>query len=380
MGDPFVIRTDTVGQMNVLDGISGFTIEPHLIRVFDAEDRRGAARAGDGTMSTEPDSTVGQTEELVIEAREAQRRRKPGRIVRVGDHLKREWQLYVMLIPTILWLLVFPLQADVRAADRIQGLLDLPRRRGQSLDRLEHFQTLFGNDQFLRALKNTIIISFYGLIFGFPMPILLALMFNEILKETFKKTAQTIVYLPHFVSSVIIAGIVITAFSPTAGIVNTFLGWFGIEPIYFLTKPEWFRPIFVGTGIWQEAGFQSIVYLAAIAGVSPTLYESAVVDGASRWQMMWKITVPSILPTIIIMLIIRIGNMLEVSFEMIILLYQPATYQTADVVNTFIYRQGIQGGQYDLAAAAGLFNAVVAFVLVMTANTISKRYSRTSLW
>ena len=178
----------------------------------------------------------------------------------------------------------------------------------------------------------------------------------------------------------IIAGIVITSFSPSAGIVNTILGWFGVDPIYFLIKPEWFRPIFVGTTIWQEAGFQSIVYLAAIAGVSPTLYESAVVDGASRWQMMWKITIPSIMPTIIIMLIIRIGNMLEVSFEMIILLYQPATYETADVVNTFIYRQGVQGGQYDFAAAAGLFNAVVAFVLVMTANAISKRYSRTSLW
>ena len=245
---------------------------------------------------------------------------------------------------------------------------------------LEHFHTLFGSDQFIRALKNTIYISLLSLAFGFPVPILLALMFNEVLNQTFKKTAQTIVYLPHFISSVIIAGIVITAFSPSAGIVNTILEWFGVDPIYFLTKAEWFRPIFVGTTIWQEAGFQSIVYLAAIAGVSPTLYESAVVDGASRWQMMWKITVPSIMPTIIIMLIIRIGNMLEVSFEMIILLYQPATYSTADVVNTFIYRQGLQGGQYDLAAAAGLFNAVVAFVLVMTANTVSKRYSRTSLW
>ena len=212
------------------------------------------------------------------------------------------------------------------------------------------------------------------------MPILLAVMFNEVLHQKFKKAAQTIVYLPHFISSVIIAGIVITAFSPSAGIVNTVLGWFGMDSVYFLTKPEWFRPIFVGTTIWQEAGFQSIVYLAAIAGISPTLYESAVVDGASRWQMIWKITIPSILPTIIIMLIIRIGNMLEVSFEMIFLLYQPATYETADVVNTFIYRQGVQGGQYDLAAAAGLFNAVVAFVLVMTANAISKRYSRTSLW
>ncbi|MBV2361557.1 ABC transporter permease subunit [Thalassococcus sp. CAU 1522] len=331
-------------------------------------------------MSTETDPTTGRTEKLVVRASESQRFRRSGRMERIGDHLKREWQLYVMLLPTILWLLVFlykpmyGLQIAFKDYSIFRGIA------GSPWIGLEHFETLFSSEQFLRALKNTIIISFYGLLFGFPVPILLALMFNEVLNQRFKKTAQTIVYLPHFISSVIIAGIVITAFSPSAGIVNTILGWFGMDSIYFLTKPEWFRPIFIGTGIWQEAGFQSIVYLAAIAGVSPTLYESAVVDGASRWQMMWKITIPSIMPTIIIMLIIRIGNILEVSFEMIILLYQPATYQTADVVNTFIYRQGIQGGQYDFAAAAGLFNAVVAFILVMTANTISKRYSRTSLW
>jgi len=245
---------------------------------------------------------------------------------------------------------------------------------------IEHFETLFANSQFLRAVKNTIFISALSLIFGFPVPIFLALMFNEIINAIYKKTAQTIVYLPHFISTVIIAGIVITAFSPSAGIINTVIGWFGIDPIYFLTKPEWFRPIFIGSGIWQEAGFSSIIFLAAIAGVNPSLYESAVVDGASRWQMMWKITIPSIMPTIIIMLIIRIGNLMEVGFELIILLYQPATYQTADVINTFIYRQGLQGGQYDLAAAAGLFNAVIAFVLVMAANSLSRRYSQTSLW
>ncbi|MGI9499481.1 MAG: ABC transporter permease, partial [Geminicoccaceae bacterium] len=236
---------------------------------------------------------------------------------------------------------------------------------------LEHFETLFSNSQFIRAIKNTVIISVFSLLFGFPAPIILALMFNEVLNAAFKRTAQTIVYLPHFISTVIIAGIVITAFSPSAGIVNTVLGWFGIDSIYFLTKPEWFRPIFIGSGIWQEAGFTSIIFLAAIAGVNPSLYESAVVDGASRWQMMWKITLPSIMPTILIMLIIRIGNLMEVGFELIILLYQPATYQTADVINTFIFRQGLESGQYDMAAAAGLFNAVVAFVLVMIANTIS---------
>ena len=305
---------------------------------------------------------------------------KPSRLVRAIDHLKREWQIYLLLAPTIIWLLLFlykpmyGLQIAFKDYSLFRGI------EGSPWVGFEHFQTLFQNDQFLRAIRNTVIISFYSLIFGFPVPIILALMFNEILNQRYKKATQTIVYLPHFISSVIIAGIVITTFSPSAGIVNTFLEAIGGEAIYFLTRPEWFRPIFVGTTIWQEAGFQSIVYLAAIAGVSPTLYESAVVDGASRFQMMWKITLPSILPTILIMLIIRIGNILEVSFEMIILLYQPATYETADVVNTFIYRQGIQGGQYDLAAAAGLFNAVVAFVLVITANTISKRYSRTSLW
>ncbi len=303
-----------------------------------------------------------------------------GRFTRLFDHFKREWQIYAMLLPTIVWFIVFlykpmyGLQIAFKDYSIFRGVA------GSPWIGIEHFQTLFGNDQFLRAVSNTIKISALNLLFGFPAPIILALMFNEILHATYKRTAQTIVYLPHFISSVIIAGIVITAFSPTLGIVNIILGWFGLDSIYFLTQPQWFRPIFVGTGIWQEAGFGSIVFLAAIAGVNPSLYESAVVDGANRWQMMWKITIPSILPTILIMLIIRIGNVMEVSFELVILLYQPATYETADVVNTWIYRQGLQSGQYDLAAAGGLFNAVVAFVLVMTANTLSRRFSRTSLW
>lgn len=331
-------------------------------------------------MAQSGEHTGPATEELVVAARESQRRRAPSRITRIRDHLRRDWQIYLMLLPTVIWLILFlykpmyGLQIAFKDYSLFRGI------DGSPWIGLAHFQDLFQSDQFFRAIRNTVLISFYSLLFGFPVPIILALMFNEVLNQRFKRTVQTIVYLPHFISSVIIAGIVITAFSPSAGIVNTILGWFGIAPIYFLTQADWFRPIFIGTGIWQEAGFQSIVYLAAIAGVSPTLYESAVVDGASRWQMMWKITLPCILPTIIIMLIIRIGNLMEVGFEMIILLYQPATYETADVINTYIYRAGLQGGQYDVAAAAGLFNAVVAFVLVIGANTISRRYSRTSLW
>lgn len=333
-------------------------------------------------MAEENSSAGGQpVQNARTEGREMRRQNaNDGRWLRLLDHFKREWQLYAMLLPTIIWFLVFlykpmyGLQIAFKDYSIFRGV------SGSPWIGFEHFHTLFSNDQFIRAVKNTIIISFYNLLFGFPAPIILALMFNEVLHASYKKTAQTIVYLPHFISSVIIAGIVITAFSPTAGIINTFISWLGFEPIYFLTQPEWFRPIFVGTGIWQEAGFGSIVFLAAISGVNPSLYESAVVDGANRWQMMWKITVPSILPTILIMLIIRIGNVMEVSFELVMLLYQPSTYATADVVNTWVYRQGLQSGQYDLAAAAGLFNAVVALTLVMTANTLSRRFSRTSLW
>ncbi len=302
------------------------------------------------------------------------------RLGRLGEHFRREWQIYLMLLPMIIWFVIFlykpmyGLQVAFKDYSIFRGVA------GSPWVGFEHFQTLLDSDNFWRALKNTFMISMLSLCFGFPVPIILALMFNEVTNQLFKRSAQTIVYLPHFISTVIIAGIVITAFSPSAGIVNLILSWFNIDPIYFLIEPGWFRPIFIGSGIWQEAGFSSIVFLAAIAGVNPSLYESAVIDGASRWQMMWKITLPSILPTIIIMLIIRIGNLLEVGFELIILLYQPATFETADVINTYIYRQGIQGAQYDLAAAAGLFNAVVAFVLVMTANTIARRYSNTSLW
>ena len=331
-------------------------------------------------MTDLPASSAGSATGVGETATRAAAKPMRERLVWLADHFKREWQIYVMLAPMIIWFLLFlykpmyGLQIAFKDYSIFWGIVESPWVGW------EHFETLFNNSQFIRAVKNTVIISALSLIFGFPVPIFLALMFNEILHALYRRTCQTIVYLPHFISTVIIAGIVITAFSPSAGIVNTIIGWIGIEPVYFLTKPEWFRPIFIGSGIWQEAGFSSIIFLAAIAGVNPSLYESAVVDGASRWQMMWKITIPSIMPTIIIMLIIRIGNLMEVGFELIILLYQPATYQTADVINTFIYRQGLQSGQYDLAAAAGLFNAVVAFVLVMTANSISKRVSRTSLW
>jgi putative aldouronate transport system permease protein len=298
----------------------------------------------------------------------------------LGEDLRRDWQLYLLLAPMFLWFAVFL----YKPMDGLQiAFKDFSIFRGVAASPwvgFAHFQELFNNGLFIRAFFNTIIISSIGLIFAFPVPIILALMFNEVQSAVARRWAQTVVYLPHFISVVIVAGIVINFLSPSTGVINILLKWVGLEPIYFLTQPEWFRTIFIGSSVWKEAGFESIVYLAAIAGVSPTLYESARVDGASRWQMIWRITLPCILPTIIIMLIIRIGNLVEVGFEYIILLYQPSTYETADVVSTFIYRTGLQGTQYDLATAAGLFNAVIAFVLVYSANRISRKLSSTSLW
>ncbi|AUC12137.1 ABC transporter permease [Agrobacterium pusense] len=294
--------------------------------------------------------------------------------------VRRDWQLYLLLAPMAIWFALFlykPMYGLVIAFQDFSIFRGIEKSPWVGF---ANFIELFQNDMFVRAFWNTITISGLGLIFAFPVPIILALMFNEVQSEIGKRWAQTIVYLPHFISVVIVAGIVINFLSPSIGIVNLLLKGIGLEPIYFLTQPEWFRPVFIGSSVWKESGFESIVYLAAIAGVSPTLYESAKVDGASRWQMMWRITLPCILPTIVIMLIIRIGNLVEVGFEYIILLYRPSTYETADVVSTFIYRTGLQGTQYDLATAAGLFNAVIAFVLVYSANRISRRVSSTSLW
>lgn len=296
------------------------------------------------------------------------------------EDVRRDWQLYLLLAPMIIWFAVFlykPMYGLVIAFQDFSIFRGIAKSPWVGF---ENFTELFHNDMFIRAFWNTLKISALGLIFAFPVPIILALMFNEVQNSVARSWAQTIVYLPHFISVVIVAGIVINFLSPSIGIVNLLLKGLGFEPIYFLTQPEWFRPIYIGSSVWKEAGFESIVYLAAIAGVSPTLYESARVDGASRWQMMWRITLPCILPTIVIMLIIRIGNLVEVGFEYIILLYRPSTYETADVVSTFIYRTGLQGTQYDLATAAGLFNAVIAFVLVYSANRISRKVSSTSLW
>lgn len=301
-------------------------------------------------------------------------------IKKLGSDLVRDRYLYLLLIPFVAFFLIFKykpmygLQIAFKDYSLFKGI------KGSPWIGFENFRTFFKSPHFYRVLKNTLMINAYGLLFGFPIPIILALLFNEVKNEKFKKVTQTLTYLPHFVSIVVVAGLVVNFLSPTHGMVNYVIEKMGGEKIYFLIKPEYFRSIFTGMNIWKESGFGAVIYIAALAGVDPQLYEAAVVDGANKWKQLLHVTIPGILPTVTIMLILRIGKMLEVGYEAILLLYQPATYETADVISTYVYRAAMEQGNYAMATAVELFNSLIAILLVYGANKFSKKFSETSLW
>ncbi len=232
-----------------------------------------------------------------------------------------------------------------------------------------------------KLIRNTILLNVYDLIFHFPAPIILAILFNELKNRAFKRFVQTVSYMPHFLSTVVIAGIIVIFLSPTTGIVNHLLvRFFGIEPIMFLGLPEWFRTIYIGSEIWQRIGWGTILYLAAIAGIDPTLYEAAKIDGASRFQQIRHITFVGMVPVMIILFVLNLGSFMEVGFQKILLLYNPMNYETSDVINTFVYRRGILDADFSFATAVGLFQSVIGFILVVFANRMARKYSETSLW
>ena len=245
----------------------------------------------------------------------------------------------------------------------------------------KHFQQFFESYYFWRLLRNTILLSLYQLIFAFPAAIILALVLNEVRNQAFKKFVQSVSYLPHFISLVVVCGMLIDFLQPD-GIINILLLKAGFidTPINFLILPEWFRTIFVASGIWQGIGWSSIIFLAALAGINPSLYEAAFVDGAGRWKQMLHITLPGIMPTIIILLILNIGSFMAIGSDKIILLYNPATYETADVIGSFVFRRGIMEANYSFTAAVGLFNSVINLILLVTVNQVAKKKAESSLW
>jgi len=303
--------------------------------------------------------------------------------VPLRQRLRREWTrnkyVYLMLLPVVAYFLLFQYGP-------MYGLLlafkDYSPARGISGSEwvgLQWFGQFFDSFYFWRVVRNTLMINVWDLVFGFPAPIILALLLHELTSERFKRLVQSITYLPHFVSVVVIAGLVID-FSSRAGLLNDVMALFGAERTALLGAPEYFRTIFVGSGIWQGVGWGSIIYLAALLAINPSLYEAAKVDGASCWQQMLHVTLPGLLPTVMTLLVLRLGYMTTVGFEKIILLYNPSVYETADVISTTVYRRGLLEANYSFGAAVGLTNAVVSLLLLVLANWISKRFSGNSLW
>ena len=242
------------------------------------------------------------------------------------------------------------------------------------------FEELFATHTFVRAFRNTVIISLLRWVFGFPMPIILALMLNELKNLRFKKTMQTISYLPHFLSWIILTGLFTQLLSPTNGPINYIISLLGGKPIYFLADNAWFRSTMVITGIWKEIGWGSIVYLATIAGIDTELYEAAECDGATRWQKMFRITLPLMKPTIVILLIMNCGSILEAGFDQIFNFYNSAVYETGDIIDTYVYRRGIGDMEYSISTAVGLFKNVIGFILVTGTNFIAKRLGEGGIW
>jgi putative aldouronate transport system permease protein len=244
---------------------------------------------------------------------------------------------------------------------------------------LQNFQAFFGSVYVVRLIRNTLAINVLDLFFGFPAPIILALMLNEVTSQRFKRTVQTITYLPHFMSLVVVVGIMID-FLARDGLINNLLSAVGIPATAFMQDANWYWTLYVGSSIWQSVGWGSIIYLAAIATVDPTLYEAAVVDGANRWRQMWHITLPGIMPMIITLLILRVGMMMSIGYEKTILMYNPSTYDTADVISSYVYRKGVLGMDYGFSAAVGLFNSVINFAFLFAANRLARRTNQASLW
>lgn len=299
--------------------------------------------------------------------------------VAVRRNLSRYKYIYLMSLPVILYYVIFhyvPIYGAIIAFKDFSPMLGILRSPWAGL---RHFVDFFTGIYFWRLLRNTVLISLYQLIFGFPAPILLALLLNEVRVKFFQKTVQTITYLPHFISLIVVCGM-IKDFTMTRGVINDLVVFFGGQRSAMLQDPALFRTLYTVSGIWQEIGWGSIIYLAALAGIDPGLYEAAAIDGAGRFKQALHITLPGLMPTIIILLILRMGRMLSVGFEKIILLYNPATYETADVISTFVYRRGLLELNWSFSSAVGLFNSVINFALLIMANSLSKRMDKTSLW
>lgn len=299
------------------------------------------------------------------------------------EHIKRQLykgrHVYIMMLPVMAYYIIFhywPMYGVIIAFKDFRPLKGI---LGSEWIGFANFIDFFNSYYFWNLIRNTLLLSIYSLIWGFPAPIILALLLNEVKNKYFKSTVQTISYLPHFISMVVIVGMMLD-FLSTNGLINNIIVMLGGESYQYMGDPDWFRTIYVASGIWQGVGWGSIIYLAALSGVDPQLYEAAVVDGAGRWKQMIHITLPSIAPTIIILLIMDMGRIMNVGFEKVLLMQNPLNKETSNIIATFVYERGLIQNDFSYSTAVGLFNNIISLALLVAVNNISRRVTETSLW
>ena len=296
------------------------------------------------------------------------------------NKITRNYELYLILLPGIVYYVVFhylPMYGVTLAFKDFRASLGI---LGSPWVGLRHFHRFFDSFQFWTLIRNTIGISVYQLLVGFPVPILLALMLNEVRHLRFKKVVQTVTYAPHFISTVVMVGMLVVFLSPSGGMINVLIKALGGRPINFLAESHLFKTIFVVSGVWQSAGFASIIYVSVLASIDPELHEAATIDGATRVQRIWHINVPGLTPTIVILLILNVGRIMSVGFEKVFLMQNPLNLVSSEVISTYVYKVGILGGEFSFSTAVGFFNSVINLILLVTVNRVAKTVSATSLW
>ena len=294
--------------------------------------------------------------------------------------MKRNAILYLFLLPAVVYILVFNYAPMYGIQLAFKSFVPSEGIWGSPWVGTKWFEMFFKSPRFGNLFWNTIIISFYSLLAGFPMPIILALILNNVKNLGLKKFAQTITYMPHFISIVVLVGMISVFFSPRSGFINTIIQAFGHDPVYFMGEPKYFRHIYVWSGVWQSAGWSSIIYIAALSGVSPELHESAMIDGASKLKRIWHIDLPAILPTTVILLIMNCGSIMNVGFEKVYLMQNPLNTTVSEVISSYTYKVGLIQAEYSYSTAIGLFNNVINFTILIIVNKISDKLTGSSLW
>lgn len=302
------------------------------------------------------------------------------RTVKLGKDMWRARYVYLLILPVILYMLLFQYWPMYWLKMAFYDYKIFKGFDGSEFVAFENFKKLFEMKDFWRMIRNVLLLNLYSLLFCFPAPIVLALLLNELRNAKFKKVIQTITYLPHFISTVAFVALITTFLSPSTGTMGSIMRALGMEPVYFLGDEKYFRAICVISGIWQATGWSAVVYLSALTAIDSNLYEAAMVDGANRWQRLLHVTLPGISTTIIIMLILKIGTMVSIDFEKVYLLQNSANLSVSEMLQTWIYKRGLIKYDYGLATAAGLFNSVIAMVLVTVSNHFSNKYSETGIW